>query len=166
MRSVTMNKLLWPTFVLVLALAGCASVNPDGLKPGASADEIKAQMGTPRASYALPGGGQRLEFRGNGERTYMLDVDAAGKLVSWTQVLNETNFRNIVAGMTQEQVLMTLGRPDETGAFGRQRTEVWSWHFQNLQCQWFQVSFDGNGRTTGGGTMGMMPSCLNVGGGG
>ena len=61
-------------------LAGCAS-SPDGLKPGASADDIRAQMGTPVATYALPGGGKRLEFRGNGPRTYMLDVDASGRLI-------------------------------------------------------------------------------------
>ena len=28
-----------------VVLAGCASVSPDGLKPGASADDIRAQMG-------------------------------------------------------------------------------------------------------------------------
>jgi hypothetical protein len=160
-----MNKSLLCGLALMVVLAGCATVDPSSLKPGASADEIKAQMGTPRASYPLPGGGQRLEFPGSGERTYMLDVDAAGRLVNWVQVRNEANFRNIVAGMTQQQVLMTLGRPDETGRIGRQRTEVWSWHFQNLQCQWFQVSFGSDGRTAGGGTMGMKPACLNVGGG-
>ena len=91
-------------------------------------------MGTPVATYALPGGGKRLEFRASGSRTYMLDVDASGRLVQWVQVLNETNFRNIVLGMSAEQVLMTLGRPDDQSRVGRQGTEVWSYHFQNTQC--------------------------------
>lgn len=149
----------------VVLAAGCAAVNPGNLKPGASAEEIRAQMGAPRATYALPGGGKRLEFRGSGPRTYMLDVDASGRLVSWTQVLNETNFGNIVAGMTQEQVLMTLGRPDDISRVGRQRDEVWSWNFQNIQCLWFQVSFGTDGRTSGGGSQTLTPTCLNAGGG-
>lgn len=161
-----MRKLVLSAATAALVLvAGCASVNPGGLKPGASAEDIRAQMGTPRATYALPGGGQRLEFRGSGPNTFMLDVDAAGRLVSVTQVLNEANFRNIVAGMTQQQVLMTLGRPDDISRVGRQRDEVWSWHFRNIDCQWFQVSFGSDGRTLGGGAATMTPACLNVGGG-
>jgi len=160
-----MKKIALACLVAAVVLAGCASVDPGDLKPGASADEIRAQMGTPRATYALPGGGQRLEFRGSGPRTFMLDVDASGKLLAWTQVLNDTNFRNIVAGMTGEQVLMTLGQPDDISVVGRQRTEVWSYNFQNVECQWFQVPFGSDGRTLSGGVRAMTPACLNVGGG-
>lgn len=155
-------KLLYALcLVVVVGLAGCAA-SPDGLKPGASAEEIRAQMGTPVATYALPGGGQRLEFRGNGARTYMLDVDASGKLVQWVQVLNETNFRNIVPGMSREQVLMTLGRPSDVSVVGRQGAEVWSYHFQNIECQWFQVPFGPDGRTSGVGTQAMIQACMNA----
>jgi SmpA / OmlA family len=147
--------------VVAVGLAGCAA-SPDGLKPGASADEIRAQMGPPAATYALPGGGQRLEFRGSGPRTYMLDVDGSGQLVQWVQVLNETNFRNIVAGMTREQVLMTLGRPNDVSVVGRQGVEVWSYHFQNIECQWFQVPFGADGRTSGAGSQTMIQACMNA----
>lgn len=146
---------------LTIVLAGCAA-SPDGLKPGASAEEIRAQMGTPVATYALPGGGQRMEFRGNGPRTYMLDVDASGKLIQWVQVLNETNFRNIGPGMTKEQVLMTLGRPSDVSIVGRQGVEVWSYHFQNIECQWFQVPFGPDGRTSGAGSQTMIQACMNA----
>jgi hypothetical protein len=151
--------------VAAIVLAGCAS-SPEGLKPGASAEDIRAQMGTPAATYALPGGGKRLEFRGSGPRTFMLDVDASGRLVQWVQVLNETNFRNIVPGMSAEQVLMTLGRPDDQSRIGRQGTEVWSYHFQNTQCLWFQVPFGPDGRTSGPGSTALTPPCLAGGGGG
>jgi SmpA / OmlA family len=149
-----------------IALAACASPGPADLKPGATAAEIGAQMGSPRATYALPNGGKRLEFAGRGARTYMLDVDAAGRLVDATQVLNEDNFRNIRAGMTREQVLMTLGQPSDIAPGGRQGGQIWSYHFQNTQCQWFRVAIDADGRTTGGGSQAMMPACLNAGGGG
>lgn len=143
-------------------VAGCASVSPGDLKPGASADDIRAQMGTPRATYALPGGGQRLEFTGGGARTYMVDIDASGRMVQSVQVLNETNFRNIVPGMTREQVLMTLGQPANVAPGGRQRGEVWSWNFQNTQCQWFQVAIGPDGRTSGGGSQSMLPACMQA----
>lgn len=161
-----MKKFALSCLVAAVVAAGCASISPGDLKPGASVDEIRLQMGTPRASYALPNGGQRLEFRGSAARTYMLDVDASGKLVNWVQVLNETNFRNIGPGMSAEQVLMTLGRPDDTSRVGRQGTEIWSYNFQNTQCLWFQVPFGPDGRTSGPGSTSLTPPCLAGGGGG
>jgi hypothetical protein len=145
-------------------LAGCAS-SPEGLKPGASADDIRAQMGTPVATYALPGGGQRLEFRGNGPRTYMLDVDASGRLLRWVQVLNETNFRNIEAGMSKDEVRMLLGQPSDVSIVGREGNEIWSYHFQNIECQWFRVPFGSDGRTSAGGSRSMIQACMNATGG-
>jgi outer membrane protein assembly factor BamE (lipoprotein component of BamABCDE complex) len=157
-----MKKFAFSCLVAAVLMAGCATTGPGDLKPGASADEIRAQMGTPVASYALPNGGKRLEFRGSGARTYMLDVDASGKLVNWVQVLNETNFRNITAGMTREQVLMTLGQPSNIAPGGRQGGEVWSYHFQNTQCQWFQVGIGADGRTTGNGSQALLPACMQA----
>jgi outer membrane protein assembly factor BamE (lipoprotein component of BamABCDE complex) len=157
-----MKKFAFSCLVAAVLMAGCATTGPGDLKPGASADEIRAQMGTPVASYALSNGGKRLEFRGSGARTYMLDVDASGKLVNWVQVLNETNFRNITAGMTREQVLMTLGQPSNIAPGGRQGGEVWSYHFQNTQCQWFQVGIGADGRTTGNGSQALLPACMQA----
>ena len=65
---------------------------------------------------------------------------------------NETNFRNIVPGMTREQVLMTLGQPSQTDPGGRMGGQIWSCNFQNTQCLWFQVAIGDDGRTSGGGT--------------
>ncbi|MGL6112523.1 MAG: outer membrane protein assembly factor BamE domain-containing protein [Rubrivivax sp.] len=161
MKSITLCCL-----AAALVLAACASPGPADLKPGATAAEITAQMGNPRATFALPNGGKRLEFAGRGARTYMLDVDAAGRLVDATQVLNEDNFRNIKPGMTREQVLMTLGQPANVGPGGRQGGQVWSYHFQNTQCLWFQVAIGDDGRTPSGGTQSMLPACMNAAGGG
>jgi len=143
-------------------LAACATPGPADLKPGASADEIRAQMGTPAATHALPNGGKRLEFSGSGAMTYMLDVDASGRLVKWTQVLTEANFRNIVPGMTREEVLMTLGRPSNIAPGGRQGGQVWSYNFRNTQCQWFQVPIGADGRTSSAGSQAMLPACMQA----
>ena len=148
--------------LLALLLAACATPGPANLKAGASAEEIKAQMGTPVATHALPDGGKRLEYSGRGAVTYMLDVDASGRLVKWSQVLTEANFRNIVPGMTREQVLMTLGQPSDISPGGRQGGQVWSYNFRNTQCQWFQVSIDADGRTSSGGSQSMLPACMQT----
>jgi SmpA / OmlA family len=157
-----MRRTVVSCLVAALVLAACASVNPDGLKPGASLSEITQQMGEPRATYPLANGGKRLEFRGSGPLTFMLDVDASGKLVQSVQVLNETNFRNIVAGMTREQVLATLGKPDNVAPGGRQGGEVWSYNFRNTQCQWFQVAIGADGRTSGGGSTNTLQACMSA----
>jgi outer membrane protein assembly factor BamE (lipoprotein component of BamABCDE complex) len=161
-----MRPIRWFGLATAIVLSACASPGPADLKPGATAADISAQMGSPRATYALPDGGKRLEFAGRGASTYMLDVDAAGRLVSAAQVLNDANFRSIVAGMTREQVLMTLGQPSQVGPGGRMGGQIWSYNFRNTQCLWFQVAIGDDGRTSGGGTQTLIPACMNAGGGG
>ncbi len=157
-------KRLWLSCLLAaLMLAGCAMPPTQvDLKPGATMAEITAQLGRETASYPLPNGGKRLEFSGRGARTFMVDVDASGRLVEWNQVLNEDNFRNIVPGMTREQVLMTLGQPSNVAPGGRQGGQVWSYNFQNTQCQWFQVSIGDDGRTIRGGSTALLPACMQT----
>lgn len=160
------HNVLWGALLVAAVLAGCAATHPEALKTGASAEEIRAQMGVPAATHTLPDGGKRLEFQGSGARTFMLDVDASGRLLRWQQVRTEASFRSLGAGMTQEQVRAALGQPDEISSVGRQRDEVWSWNFRNIECQWFQIGFGSDGRTTSGGTMALTPTCLRGGGGG
>jgi hypothetical protein len=45
---------------------------------------------------------------------------------------------------------------------GRQGAEVWSYHFQNIECQWFQVPFGSDGRTSAGGSRSMIQACMNA----
>ena len=157
-----MKRLIFSGLLAALVLAGCATPSASDLKPGATTAEVRAKMGTEVASYPLAGGGQRLEFRGAGARTYMVDVDASGKMVQAVQVLNTDNFRNVVGGMTREQLLMTLGQPSNVAPGGRQGGQVWSWNFQNTQCQWFQVSLGADGRTLGPGVSAMLPACMQA----
>ena len=157
-----MKKLLLSGLFAAVVLAGCATPSASSLKVGATSAELGATMGTQVPSYALPDGGKRLEFRGSGPRTYMVDVDASGKMTQAVQVLNTDNFRNVKAGMTREQLLMTLGQPSNVAPGGRQGGQVLSWNFQNTQCQWFQVSVDAAGRTTGPGVSAMLPACMQA----
>jgi hypothetical protein len=128
--------------VLGLA-AGCASYTPSGVQNGQSADDVVRHMGTPTGRYTLPGGGQRFEYaRGPmGKHTYMIDLDAGGRVTGWTQVLDETNFNKLPTGLTSDEVLTRLGRPSERFSVGwGERIDVWAYRYPINECRWFMVS--------------------------
>lgn len=127
-----------------LMLAGCAGYGPGALKPGASVADVTQVMGTPTGRHALAGGAERLEFaRGPaGLHTFMLDFDAQGRLQKSEQVLNEAHFNTIPAGITREEVLKELGRPSNVATIHWQKRQLWSWRYDSVFCQWFQVSLD------------------------
>lgn len=134
------------TVVLLGALsalsAGCINMSsPAKLAPGAGADAIRQQLGEPTGRYPLTDSAQRLEYaRGPyGRETWMLDVDAQGRLVKATQVLVESNFATIKAGMTRDEVLKLIGRPGNVGYVGWQKQTVWNYRYASPFCQWFQV---------------------------
>jgi hypothetical protein len=123
-------------------LAGCAT--PQTLPAGTTADAVRQQYGTPTGQYALPGGGQRLEYaRGPyGKQTWMFDFDGGGRLLSVNQVLEEKQFNRILAGMSADEVRQAIGRPSETSYIGFQNQRVWSYRYDSPFCQWFQVGLD------------------------
>jgi hypothetical protein len=135
-----------------LLLAACAGYGPSGVRPGDSADAVTKAMGAPTARYALPQGGTRLEFaRGPfGKHTYMVDLDPQGRVTGWNQVLTEPNFESVRDGWSQDELLTRLGTPSHRRSGGRQGGEVWSYRYDAVFCQWFQVSVKG-GRVSGTG---------------
>lgn len=140
------------TVVLLGALsalsAGCINMSsPTKLAPGAGTDAIRQQLGEPTGRYPRADGAQRLEYaRGPyGRETWMLDVDAQGRLVKATQVLVESNFATIKAGMTRDEVLQLIGRPGNVGYVGWQKQTVWNYRYASPFCQWFQVGLSQDG---------------------
>jgi hypothetical protein len=129
----------------VALASACTGYAPGNLAAGHGTDEVTRQLGAPTGRHALPKGGTRLEFaRGPfGRHTYMVDVDAQGRVMRWQQVLNEAQFGAIIAGMTQDELLFRLGRPSHTRGGGWQPGEVWSYRYDAIFCQWFQVSVVG-----------------------
>jgi hypothetical protein len=138
----------WLAAAAAALLAGCAGYSPGSLPQGASRDETVKVMGAPTGQYALPNGGTRLEFaRGPfGKHTYMLDFDAGGRLLHWQQVLTEANFNALQMGMSREEVLMKLGRPSDTRYIQWQKLVLWSYRYDAVFCQWFNVGFNAQGR--------------------
>lgn len=144
------------------ALAGCAaSYGPGPLAPGATEADVVARMGTPTGRHALPDGARRLEFaRGPfGRETYMVDLDANGRVVRIRQALGEQQFLAMQPGMTREEVLREFGRPADARRVGFVGREVWSWRYPTNDCLWFRATFGPDGRLIDGGGYLPDPMC-------
>jgi hypothetical protein len=117
-------------------------------------------MGEPTNEYPQPDGSRRLEFaRGPyGKHTYMIDVDPQGRVVRWEQVLTEKNFEAVPVGISQSELLYRLGRPSHVMHIPRRGERVWSYRYDAVFCQWFQVSLDQAGRVSSTG-YGIDPLC-------
>ena len=140
-RFTTMRLTLVSSATSVALLAACAGYGPGDLRPGQSEAELRARMGEPTGRYALADGGAKIEYaRGPmGKHTYMVDVDAAGRVRGWEQVLTEARFEALPIAAPQADVRQQLGRPSETRVGWRGVGEVWSYRYESLFCRWFQV---------------------------
>jgi outer membrane protein assembly factor BamE (lipoprotein component of BamABCDE complex) len=169
------NRSKWLTAVCVgamLALAGCDeqqseqamgklkaffnAIKPDtlllkGLTPGVTTEaQIRDQMGQPETERIHRDGSKRLEYpRGpQGTTTYMVDIDAQGKLVAVTQVLTAQNFAKVRIGMTEDEVRQLLGKPGEVAVYRLKPETVWSWEWEEGGATgdaFFNVHFDASG---------------------
>jgi len=148
---------------LTLLGAGCAVLNPPPPLPGQSEADALRRFGTPTARYAMPDAVSRLEFATGpyGRETWMVDLDAGGRIIVARQVLNEANFADVqarAAGMSRDELLRTLGTPGERRHGGWQGGQVWSWRYPTNDCLWFQVSLGDDGRVRDG-AYGTDPRC-------
>jgi hypothetical protein len=127
---------------VLTSIAACTGYAPGHLVAGHGIDEVTRQLGAPTGRYTLPQGGTRLEFaRGPfGRHTYMVDLDPQGRVTGWRQVLTEADFATIVPGMSADELLQRIGRPSHTRGGGWQPGEVWSYRYDAIFCQWFQIS--------------------------
>ena len=130
-------------------LAGCAFApySPDGVPPGASRAEVERIMGPPTGVYAMPDGQVRLEYNHMpfGKHTFMIDLDAGGRVAHWENVLDENHFAAIQPGMDARDVLRLIGPPSFTSHYHRPAPggNTWLYRFQTIQrCILFEVSFD------------------------
>lgn len=148
-RRMPLQRLLrlLPAVLPVLLVACATGYSPGGLQPGDSIDTVVRQMGQPTGEYPRADGSRRLEFaRGPyGKHTYMLDFDAQGRLLQSSQVLTETTFASVQAGMTADQVRQTLGRPARVWGVRYHNQTVWSYRYDTPFCQLFHVGITPSG---------------------
>jgi hypothetical protein len=100
----------------VLLVTGCAAGGfaTQELAAGTPREQVIARMGQPRAVLPLANGGQRLQYslQPAGQYAWVVDLDAAGKVVSSRQVLAENEFNRIVPGQwTRADVEREFGPP-------------------------------------------------------
>lgn len=99
--------------LLAALLVACA--NPLRIPVGTPAADVLSALGQPTARYALPGGGERLQYSSepSGQTVYNVDLDSAGRLVHAEQALNEGLFAQRIQPnvWTREDVLRAYGRP-------------------------------------------------------
>ena len=139
-------------------VAGCAGYAPtQDVRAGSTEAQVLQAMGQPTGRYPLPASGQRLEFA-RGRHTYMVDLDAGGRVVEYDQVLQPRYFDAVNPGLNADDLLRFIGRPSERhGARGK--GEIWSWRYANNDCLWWQAQLDGQGIVTQAG-YGPLPGCM------
>ena len=136
-----------------LVLGACMTPPP---APGQPRSEVLRAWGPPTGQYDLGQGAQRLEYATGpfGKSTWMVDLDAAGRVTGARQVLTESSlmdFQGRAPGMPRHELLSTLGRPGNVRGGGWQGGEVWGWRYETNECLWFLVSLGDDQRVRDGG---------------
>jgi len=146
--------------VLAISCLGCSTMQPKQIRVGQSQAEVLSAMGQPTGRYALDGGVQRLEFaRGPAGRvTWMVDLDAHGRVLGIEQVLDAAHFARVVDKMPREALLRLLGRPAARQGESQGR-ETWSWRYETNDCLWFRVTLSADGLVRDGGAVMTDPAC-------
>jgi len=153
--------------VLAAALlaAGCGTYRPQAVQPGMTEAEAAALIGRPTGRYPGPNDQTRVEFATGpyGRVTWMLDLDAAGKVIEPPQqVLDEYYFGWVQQNARDRKtdwLLYNLGRPSDIQRLGWIGGQVWSWRYPTTECLWFQVTVNDDGTLRDGGGYGIDPRC-------
>ena len=116
--------------VPALLASACAM---QGLRPGASADEVVARMGAPAVEMRDPDGSRHLVYPSGpfGLQTYVAHVGGDGRLQGVEQVLDDSRFNAITQGMTTDQLLRLIGPPAQRVYFGNLRQTAWDYRYRD-----------------------------------
>lgn len=118
------------------ALAACAG-NPfagQDVAPGTPRQAVVERMGPPHRVVPLPAG-ERLQYslQPLGHFAWMIDLDAAGRVVQARQVLTEGNFNRIEPGKwTREDVEREFGRPAWVDAVASWRGPIMTYRWRHV----------------------------------
>ena len=134
---------------MLSAAAGCASYDGRTLSAGAPESEVKGLMGQPAMEVPGEGGVTRLVYPKGplGTRTFMADIGPDHRLVAVRNVLTDDVFDRMQAGMTEKDVLATIGPPNRTMAFSLSNTHAWEYRYMDTwgYVAEFSTTFDANG---------------------
>jgi hypothetical protein len=134
-----------------LLLAACANPwNTANIAPGATREDVIARAGRPIAMVPLPNGGQRMQYtlQPLGRYAFMVDLDAAGRVVASRQVLTEANFNRLQTGTwTMADVQREFGPPAQVDGVASWNGPVWTYRWRDLanSDMFYWVYFDPQG---------------------
>ena len=120
--------------LVIVFLGGCSVVQ---VKPGTSRAEVLAQYGLPSREVPIVNGSRlQYSYQPAGQQAVMVDLDAAGRVVSSRQVLRSTEFARI--GINR------WSRADVEREFGRSATidRVANWPGDIMTYYWQDASQD------------------------
>ena len=156
-------------WLLPVLVFGCASYSGSSLKSGSSSlEDVVAVMGVPALKWTNPDRSVQLSYpRGpEGFHSYMVYVDAGGRLERIENVMDGAAFAKVKAAMTKEDVLRLLGPsvPEWSIYFPARRELAWEWRYCNGRSTSarFHVLFDNDtGRVRS--TMAIDDNCMEGG---
>ena len=132
------------SLVAVLLAAACAAV-----QPGMSRQDVIAQYGKPSRVLAW-GAGERLQYSREpaGQSAIMVDLDAAGRVVSARQVMTAAEFSRIEPGKwTREDVEREFGRPASVDRVASWSGDIMTYRWRDsVQDMYFWVYLDAANR--------------------
>ena len=137
------------TLLLLIGISlfgGCAG--PRSLVVGQSSEaDVRARMGSPTDARADPDGDRIWEYSTGPEGfyTYVVRMDANGKVKNVAQVLTEEQLARIIPNQTTKtEVRQLLGRPSHEDKYGVGLT--WSWRYKkgDVQPGYLVVTFNPN----------------------
>lgn len=117
---------------LIATVVLVACTTPQSLRPGTPEADVRAALGRPTASMALPGGGSRLQYSGqpNNQSVWNADFDANRKLVRVEQMMSDESFARIASGKaTRDDVLRDFGPPAEQYQFKLKNETAWMYRY-------------------------------------
>ena len=134
MLKVFKSGYLVGVFLAALLVSGCAVIQ---VKPGTTRADVLARYGQPSREVPIANGSRlQYSYQPSGQQAVMVDLDAAGRVVSSRQVLQSAEFARI--GIKQ------WSRADVEREFGRRATidRVANWPGDIMTYHWQDVSQD------------------------
>ncbi len=114
-------------------LAGCAGI-AQNTSPGTPREQVLQNLGKPTATYPLPAG-TRLQYSGqpSGRQVYNIDLDAAGKVVAVTQMMQPGVLNRFAGGgVTAADLQRDIGPPAMVGKVYHFPGNVWTWRWEEM----------------------------------
>jgi outer membrane protein assembly factor BamE (lipoprotein component of BamABCDE complex) len=130
----TNSKILGMLIAASLALSACDKVAEKEMKIGESSqEEVISRMGQPTQVWPESDGGKTLEMsrQPEGTQTYHVKISPDGKYLGMRNVLVDSMFEQIKAGMTPEQVRRLIGPPALKQEFKLKNETAQSYRFSS-----------------------------------